>query len=123
VSMPFEPGKTVHFPKTTCATCPLRARCTTSSTGRSVAIHPDEALLAELRERQGHLRRARPAPRACQGRARPRPRRPLARTARPLPGNPQEPLRPAPRRRGPQPPRHRTPAHHRQLPDGSLTTT
>jgi transposase len=52
VTMPFEPGKTVHFPKTTCATCPLRARCTTSSNGRSVAIHPDEALLAELRERQ-----------------------------------------------------------------------
>ena len=52
VSMPFEPGKKVHFPKTTCAACPLRARCTTSSNGRSVAIHPDEALLAELRERQ-----------------------------------------------------------------------
>lgn len=52
VTMPFQPGKTVHFPKATCAACPLRARCTTSSTGRSVAIHPDEALLAELRERQ-----------------------------------------------------------------------
>ena len=52
VSMPFEPGTTVHFPKHTCAACPLRARCTTSSNGRSVAIHPDEALLAELRERQ-----------------------------------------------------------------------
>jgi transposase len=49
VAMAFEPGKTVHFPKATCAACPLRARCTTSSTGRSVAIHPDEALLAELR--------------------------------------------------------------------------
>ena len=52
VSMPFQPGTTVHFPKATCAACPLRARCTTSSNGRSVAIHPDEALLAELRERQ-----------------------------------------------------------------------
>ena len=52
VSMPFEPGKTVRFPKHTCAACPLRARCTTSSNGRSVAIHPDEALLAELREYQ-----------------------------------------------------------------------
>jgi hypothetical protein len=51
VTMPFEPGKTVHFPKHTCAACPLRARCTTSSNGRSVAIHPDEALLTELRER------------------------------------------------------------------------
>ncbi|HEX5297360.1 MAG TPA: IS1182 family transposase [Streptosporangiaceae bacterium] len=52
VSMPFEPGKTVRFPKDTCAACPLRARCTASSNGRSVAIHPDEALLAELRRRQ-----------------------------------------------------------------------
>ena len=51
-SMPFEPGKTVHFPQHTCAACPLRARCTTSSNGRSVSIHPDEALMAELREYQ-----------------------------------------------------------------------
>ena len=51
-AMPFEPGRTVRFPKSTCAACPLRDRCTTSSHGRSVAIHPDEALLAELRERQ-----------------------------------------------------------------------
>ena len=50
--MPFAPGKTVRFPKETCAACPLRARCTTSSNGRSVSIHPDEALLAELRRRQ-----------------------------------------------------------------------
>jgi transposase len=52
VSMPFEPGKTVRFPKATCAACPLRQRCTTSGTGRSVSIHPDEALPAELRQRQ-----------------------------------------------------------------------
>src|SRR5579875_1965942 len=52
VAMPFEPGTTGCFPKATCAACPLRARCTTSSHGRSVAIHPGEALLAELRERQ-----------------------------------------------------------------------
>jgi transposase len=52
ITIPFEPGHIVHFPKATCAACPLRARCTTSSKGRSVAIHPDEALLAELRERQ-----------------------------------------------------------------------
>ena len=50
--MPFEPGTTVQFPKDTCATCPLRQRCTSSPSGRSVAIHPDEALLAELRQRQ-----------------------------------------------------------------------
>ena len=51
-AMPFEPGKTVRFPAGTCAACPLRARCTTSSHGRSVSIHPDEVLLAELRRRQ-----------------------------------------------------------------------
>ena len=50
--MPFEPGKTVRFPKSACAACPLRARCTSSAAGRSVSIHPDEALLAELRRRQ-----------------------------------------------------------------------
>jgi len=50
--MPFEAGRTVRFPKATCAACPLRQRCTTSSTGRSVSIHPDEGLLTELRQRQ-----------------------------------------------------------------------
>jgi hypothetical protein len=52
VSMPFTPGRTVRFPKNTCASCPLREQCTTSTAGRSVNINPDEALLAELRERQ-----------------------------------------------------------------------
>jgi hypothetical protein len=52
VSMPFGPGRTVRFPAGTCAACPLQARCTASSNGRSVSIHPDEALLAELRRRQ-----------------------------------------------------------------------
>jgi hypothetical protein len=51
-SMPFEPAKTVHFPKRTCAACPLRHLCTASPSGRSVSVHPDEALLAELRQRQ-----------------------------------------------------------------------
>ncbi len=50
--MPFLPGGSVHFPKETCAQCPLRTQCTTSSRGRSVSIHPDEALLIELRHRQ-----------------------------------------------------------------------
>jgi DDE family transposase/transposase-like protein DUF772 len=50
--MPFEPGGTVHFPADVCAACPLRERCTTSRQGRSVHIHPDEALLTELRQRQ-----------------------------------------------------------------------
>jgi hypothetical protein len=50
--MPFVPGGIVHFPKETCAQCPLKTQCTTSSKGRSVSIHPDEARLFELRERQ-----------------------------------------------------------------------
>jgi IS5 family transposase len=52
VTLPFAPGRTVHFPAATCAACPLHARCTDSRHGRGVAIHPDEPLLAELRERQ-----------------------------------------------------------------------
>jgi Transposase DDE domain len=50
--MPFVPGGVVHFPKETCAKCPLKEQCTSSARGRSVSIHPDEALLIELRERQ-----------------------------------------------------------------------
>ncbi len=50
--MPFVPGGVVHFPKDTCAQCPLKAQCTTSAKGRSVSIHPDEALLIELRQAQ-----------------------------------------------------------------------
>jgi transposase len=50
--MPFVPGGVVHFPKDTCAQCPLNAQCTTSAKGRSVSIHPDEALLVELRQGQ-----------------------------------------------------------------------
>ena len=52
VTVPFTPGGVVQFPATACAGCPLRERCTTSAQGRSVTIHPDERLLAELRERQ-----------------------------------------------------------------------
>lgn len=50
--MPFVPGGVVHFPKETCAQCPLQTQCTTSAKGRSISIHPDEALLIELRQRQ-----------------------------------------------------------------------
>jgi transposase len=50
--LPFETGGSVRFPSAVCAACPLRARCTTSARGRSVAIHPDERLLIELRQRQ-----------------------------------------------------------------------
>ncbi len=52
VAIPFESGKTVHFPTSECNVCPLRSRCTTSVKGRSVSIHPDEALIIELRSRQ-----------------------------------------------------------------------
>jgi Transposase DDE domain len=50
--MGFTPGGKVQFPAETCAACPLRVQCTTSARGRSVQIHPDERLLAELRQRQ-----------------------------------------------------------------------
>ena len=50
--MPFTPGGVVHFPQEQCDSCPLRNQCTKSPKGRSVSIHPDESLLAELRERQ-----------------------------------------------------------------------
>lgn len=52
VRLRFELGGTVHDPAAVCAACPLQLRCTTSARGRSVHIHPDERLLAELRERQ-----------------------------------------------------------------------
>jgi transposase len=52
VARPFAVGGTVQFPAASCAACPLRERCTGSAQGRSVAIHPDERLLQELRERQ-----------------------------------------------------------------------
>jgi transposase len=48
----FDHTGIVQFPAATCAGCALRERCTTSTSGRSVRIHPDEALLQELRERQ-----------------------------------------------------------------------
>ena len=52
VSLPFEPGQVVRFPAETCANCPLQQQCTTSQRGRSVPIHPDEQLFAQLRQRQ-----------------------------------------------------------------------
>jgi hypothetical protein len=38
--------------RSSCATCPLRARCTTSVEGRVVRVHPHYATLARYRERQ-----------------------------------------------------------------------
>ncbi len=52
VVLPFVPGTTVQFPREGCTPCPLRGQCTSSATGRTVTIHPDERLLAELRARQ-----------------------------------------------------------------------
>ena len=52
VVLPFTPGANVQFPADRCGWCSLRERCTSSKTGRTVSIHPDERLLEELRERQ-----------------------------------------------------------------------
>lgn len=52
VILPFSVGGKVQFPKNICATCPFKERCTTSKTGRSVSIHPDELLFRELQQRQ-----------------------------------------------------------------------
>jgi hypothetical protein len=50
-TMPLEPGGVVKVPAATCAHCPLRARGTPRASGRSVSMHPEEALWQELRER------------------------------------------------------------------------
>jgi len=52
VVLPFSPGANVQFGAERCGGCALRERCTSSKTGRTVSIHPDERLLEELRERQ-----------------------------------------------------------------------
>jgi transposase len=52
LTMAFVPGGKVQFPAAACAACPLQTQCTTSTRGRSVQIHPDERLLAELRTAQ-----------------------------------------------------------------------
>jgi hypothetical protein len=44
---------TVHFAATVCQPCPLRPACTTAtSRGRTITIHPQEALLQRLRAEQ-----------------------------------------------------------------------
>lgn len=52
VTLPFTVGEKVQFPASICAMCSQQQRCTSSPKGRSVSIHPDEKLFAELRERQ-----------------------------------------------------------------------
>jgi hypothetical protein len=47
---PIRPGRfTVQFPAETCRACALRAACTTAPHGRSITLHPEEALLQTLR--------------------------------------------------------------------------
>jgi Transposase DDE domain/Transposase domain (DUF772) len=43
-------GHRAQFPADTCARCALRVHCTTSARGRTLSIHPQEALLIALRE-------------------------------------------------------------------------
>ena len=50
VSVAITPGKTVSFPAERCQSCRLKAQCTTSKQGRSLAIHAQEALLQQLGE-------------------------------------------------------------------------
>jgi hypothetical protein len=52
VVLRFSEGANVQFPAARCGECALLERCTSSKTGRTVSIQPDERLLAELRERQ-----------------------------------------------------------------------
>jgi Transposase DDE domain/Transposase domain (DUF772) len=47
---PILPGRaTVQFAAETCRRCSLRAACTTAAGGRSISLHPQEALLQQLR--------------------------------------------------------------------------
>jgi Transposase DDE domain/Transposase domain (DUF772) len=57
-------GGTFVFTTETCAACPLRAKCTRGQGGRTVQVHPQEALLQQARALQcspafGELRRRR----------------------------------------------------------------
>lgn len=45
-------GKVVRFPKRACGACPVREQCTRSKAGRSISIHPQEALLQDLTRRK-----------------------------------------------------------------------
>jgi hypothetical protein len=45
-------GGTFVFATETCAVCPVRAQCTRSQGGRTVHVHPHEALLQQAREQQ-----------------------------------------------------------------------
>jgi transposase len=47
---PIVPGRaTVQFAADPCRACTLRQACTTAADGRSISLHPQEALLQQLR--------------------------------------------------------------------------
>ena len=48
LTRPITPGRNVTF-GAACAACPLRARCTTSKTGRILRLHPHHGLLRAAR--------------------------------------------------------------------------
>ena len=50
--MPLVIGTVAQFPSATCGACPLRTQCTIAKQGRSIAVHPEEEFLADLRARQ-----------------------------------------------------------------------
>lgn len=50
VTVPLaQAGRRAHFPAATCRQCAVQRECTTSIRGRTLSIHPQEALLIELR--------------------------------------------------------------------------
>jgi hypothetical protein len=62
VTRPMSPARTVTF-GAACAACPLRQRCTTARSGRSMTIHPHDDLLraARAQARTPQFRQACPA--------------------------------------------------------------
>ena len=48
ITRPITPARNVIF-GAACGTCPLRARCTTSKTGRTLSLHPHDGLLRAAR--------------------------------------------------------------------------
>ena len=122
VAMPFEPGRTVRFPKDNGRASLVGPAAPPAATGAACPSTPTRRCWPNCAT-ASRILRTRQAARTRCGRARPGPRRALAGPPRPLPRHPQEPLRPAPRRRRPQPPRHRPPARHRRLPASRLTAT
>lgn len=51
-TQPAQAGSVVRFDPRVCNRCPQKAQCTESGNGRSVAVHPQEGQLIELRRRQ-----------------------------------------------------------------------